>query len=43
MEQKKKTYHSPTLRACGDVKEQTKTGWGPLPADINWTFSVSEV
>jgi hypothetical protein len=42
MEQKKKPYHSPKLKACGDVKEQTKTGWGPLPSDAAWSWSVSQ-
>jgi len=43
MEQKKKPYHSPTLRACGNVKEKTQTGEGALPADAMWSASVSQV
>ena len=36
----KKPYHSPKLRACGSVKEQTRTGWGTI-TDTAWTGSAS--
>lgn len=42
MKEEKKAYHSPNLRECGDVKEQTKTGWGAEPSDAAWSWSVSQ-
>ena len=32
----KKAYHSPKLRACGSVKEQTRTGTGGTLVDTQW-------
>ena len=32
----KKAYHSPKLRACGSVKEQTQTGNPGTNADTAW-------